>query len=303
MLIGQMYHLPSDFSAGLLVWSLGALVTAWVVRSKAALIATQLLLMGWISEELFDGTLQFAYLAPWAAAALLAMQLNWSPTKHLALIGFFFWLLGNAPSFAESVGWGPFEVLSTLTGLFALLWLAGIMAEQKGRPFARTLQGYGALAMLVLFFVAQVVDDQLKTGGAQIIPVLSVVAVLVAGFLASQRVRDVSLTDALALAAFPAGVLATGAMVTPDGAVALWFAAPLLLILCVWLIALGTRLHNRFLINLGFAGFGGEALYLYLETFGTLLDTAAFFAIGGVLLIAGGFVWERLRRRATARPG
>ena len=54
------------------------------------------------------------------------------------------------------------------------------------------------------------------------------------------------------------------------------------------------------MINLGFAAFGAEALFLYLETFGTLLDTAAFFAIGGILLIAGGFVWERLRRQATS---
>lgn len=299
MLVGQMYHLPSDFSAGLLVWSLGALVTAWAVRSKSALIAAQLLLMGWVSNELFGGTLQFAYLAPWAAAALLAIRLNWTPTNHLALIGLLFWLFGNAPSFAENIGWGPFELLSTLTALFALLFALGIVAEQKGRPFARALQAYGALALLVFFWVGQIIDEQLETGGAQIIPVLSTVTVLVAGFFAFQRVRDIAPTDVLALTAFPAGVLATGAIVSTNS-VALWFSAPLLLILCIWLVAFATRLHNRFLINLGFAGFGGEALYLYLRTFGTLLDTAAFFAIGGVLLIAGGFVWERLRRRATA---
>ena len=300
MLVGQMYHLPSDFSAGLLVWSLGALVTAWAVRSKAALIAAQLLLMGWTSNELFDGALHFSYLVPWAAAATLAIRLNWTPAKHMALIGFIFWLLGNAPSLAETIGWGPFELLSLLTSLFALLMLTGIAAEQKSRPFARALQGYGGLAILVLFWIAQLVDEELQAGSTLIVPALGTLIVFALAFLTAQRVKEVNLTDALALTAFPAGILIIGLLVAPDRTVPLWFSAPFLLILCVWLIAFATRLQNRFLINLGFAGFGGEALYLYLETFGTLLDTAAFFAIGGVLLIAGGFVWERLRRRATA---
>jgi len=299
MLVGQMYHLPSDFSAGFLVWSLGALLTAWVVRSKSALIAAQLLLMGWTSNE-FDGALHFSYLVPWAAAAALATRLNWEPAKHLALIGLIFWLFGNAPSLAETIGWGPFELLSLLTSLFAILWLIGIAAEQKGKPFARALQGYGGLALLVLFWIAQLVDEELQAGSTLIVPALGTLIVFALAFLTTQRIKDANLTDALALAAFPAGILIIGLLVTPDTTVPLWFSAPFLLILCVWLIAFATRLQNRFLINLGFAGFGGEALYLYLETFGTLLDTAAFFAIGGVLLIAGGFVWERLRRRATA---
>ncbi len=302
MLVGQMYHLPSDFSAGFLVWSLGALVTAWVVRSKSALIAAQLLLMGWTSNALFDGALHFSYLVPWAAAAALAIRLNWAPAKHLALIGFIFWLFGNAPSLAETIGWGPFELLSLLTSLFALLMLIGIAAEQKGRPFARPLQGYGGLAIIVLFWIAQLVDEELQVGSTLIIPALGTLVVFAFAFLTTRRVKEVNVTDALALTAFPAGVLIIGLLVMPDGAAPLWFSAPFLLILCVWLIAFATRLQNRFLINLGFAGFGGEALYLYLETFGTLLDTAAFFAIGGVLLIAGGFVWERLRRQAITAP-
>lgn len=300
MLVGQMYHLPSDFSAGLLVWSLGALITAWTVKSKSALIAAQLLMMGWATNEFADSALHFSYLVPWAAAAALAIRLNWAPAKHLALIGLIFWLLGNGEPLAETIGWSRFELLSLLTSLFAVLMLTGIAAEQKGKPFARALQGYGGLALLALFWTAQVNYEELSAGSTLIIPVLGTGIVFAFAFLTAQRVKEVNLTDALALTTFPAGILIIGLLMTPDGAAPLWFSAPSLLILCVWLIAFATRLQNRFLINLGFAGFGGEALYLYLETFGTLLDTAAFFAIGGMLLIAGGFVWERLRSRATA---
>lgn len=50
-------------------------------------------------------------------------------------------------------------------------------------------------------------------------------------------------------------------------------------------------------MNAGFIAFGVEVLWLYFETLNTLLDTALFFALGGILLIVGAFVMERMRRR------
>ena len=304
MLIGQMYHLPSDFSAGLLAWALGALVTAWAVKSRSALVATQLLLMGWTSNELTDGTLHVAYLVPWAAATLLAVRLNWNPARHLALIGLIFWMLGNVPSLAERIGWGPFEALITLAALFVLLWVVGLATEQKEHPFSRALQAYGALATFILFGIAQLIDEGLKGQTEMIVPALSVLLVPLAAYAVSIKQHALLPLDIAALTTFPLALVFAGLLMptegTYTGTAPLWFTAPILLLLSVWLVAFGTRTHNRFLINLGFAAFGAEALFLYLETFGTLLDTAAFFAIGGILLIAGGFVWERLRRQATS---
>lgn len=300
MLIGQMYHLPQDFPAGLLAWSLGGLVTAWAVQSRAALAATQLLLMGWTMAIITEGDIHLTYLLPWGAAALLAVRLDWAPAKHLALIGLIVWLLGNAPNLAEILGWGPIELLAVLSSLFGGIWLIGIVGEERQQPFARALQGYAAITLLVMFWLGHVVDDGFEEGADYLIPALSVILLLAASVFAFARANTLAPQDVIAFAAFPVGILLSGGLTTSEGDVPLILTAPLFLILCVWLVTLGTRLHNRFLINLGFAAFGGEALYLYLETFGTLLDTAAFFAIGGILLIAGGFVWERLRRRATA---
>ncbi len=300
MLIGQMYHLPQDFPAGLLAWSLGGLVTAWAVQSRAALATTQLLLMGWTIAVITEGDIHLTYLLPWAAAALLAFRLDWGPAKHLALIGLIVWLLGNAPNLAETLGWGPIELLTVLSSLFGVVWVAGILGEEKQQPFARALQGYAALVLLVMFWLGHVIDEGFEDGAEYLIPVLSMLVLLAASVVALARSSIFATQDVIAFVAFPAGILLSGALTTSDGDVPLILTAPILLALCVWLVTLGTRLHNRFLINLGFAAFGGEALYLYLETFGTLLDTAAFFGIGGILLIAGGFVWERLRRRATA---
>jgi len=305
MLIGQMYHLPSDFSAGLLAWALGALVTAWAVQSRSALIATQLLLMGWTGYELFDGSLHLVYLLPWIAATGLAVRLDWTPAKHLALIGLFFWMFGNVPSLAEKIGMGPIEALVILSIIFVLLWVGGILMEHKGEVFGSAIQAYGALGAIVLFWIGQLIEEGLQGQGALYGLLAAIAIVPVVAFFTSRKIETIALTDIAAFSIFPIGLLIAGAPLgTENGELAtapLFVIAPLFLAICVWLIAFGTKLHNRFLINLGFAAFGAEALYLYLETFGSLLDTAAFFAIGGILLIAGGFVWEKLRRQAMAR--
>lgn len=302
MLIGQMYHLPQDFPAGLLAWSLGGLVTAWAVQSRAALAATQLLLMGWTIAVITEGDIHLMYLAPWAAAALLAFRLDWGPAKHLALIGIIVWLLGNAPNLAENLGWGPIGLIAILLNLAIVAWIGGIYGERQGWEFARPLQGYMAITTMVLFWLGHIVDERLDISSSMLAPVFALSFSLLPLVLNPMILKTKALQriDAIAFPAFPLGLVASGYFTTVEGDIPLILTAPLFLVLCVWLVALGTRLHNRFLINLGFAAFGGEALYLYLETFGTLLDTAAFFAIGGILLIAGGFVWERLRRRATA---
>ena len=59
----------------------------------------------------------------------------------------------------------------------------------------------------------------------------------------------------------------------------------------------GWRQQARAVSLLGYAGFGGEVLYIYFETFGSLINTAAFFIAGGVLMLALAYGFTRLQRR------
>lgn len=300
MLIGQMYHLPQDFPAGLLVWSLGGLVTAWTVQSRAALAATQLLLMGWTAAEGVQTGLHFTYFIPWAAAAYLGIRLKWLPAYHLALVSIFIWMYFNVGGLAEAVGWDnvlfPFGIVS----FFILLWFAGLALTKQGHSFGRAIEVYAALTTVLLLLVFHIFDDGFRSSAQWVGPVLIVGGAIVVASFIMRKLGAVRLVDSAALSSAPLITLLSAYLGEQNISYSLWLVAPLLLIFCVWLVTFGTDRQNRFLINLGFAAFGGEALYLYLVTFGTLLDTAAFFAVGGVLLIAGGFVWERLRRRATA---
>ena len=85
-----------------------------------------------------------------------------------------------------------------------------------------------------------------------------------------------------------------------QGVLTLLIYATNFLMLSIWLIFYGTSRNSRIALNAGLIAFTGECLYLYFQTLGTYLDTATFFALGGVILIAGSLILPRIRRRLVA---
>src|SRR5262245_23493032 len=70
MLIAQMYHMEGNPPDAVLMWALGALLAAGLLRSNAALAATFVLLAVWIGmERSLNDTPHWLFLAPWAATA------------------------------------------------------------------------------------------------------------------------------------------------------------------------------------------------------------------------------------------
>jgi uncharacterized membrane protein len=68
-----------------------------------------------------------------------------------------------------------------------------------------------------------------------------------------------------------------------------------------WVIYAGFRQGDRFFVNVAFTflllGLGAR----YLDTFWSLFGRAYFLMLGGVLLVAFGFVLENQRRKLTER--
>ena len=302
MLIGQMYHLPSDFSAGMLAWGLGAAVTAWAVRSRSALIASQLIFLSWFFNDIFSETLQLTYLLPWLATTVLAFRINWAPAKHMTMLGLLAWLLGNVPVLTDMFALGPWEALTTVTFLLTLAWIAAIWGEASGFPSARPAQAYLSISVVVVLWFTQVADELVASHTTLTALALTIPLTLAAATFALRNIPQLKPLDILAFGALPVLPLLAGFTMNEESGPVLWIMAPLILGLSIWLVTLGARQLNRFLVNLGFAAFGAEALFLYFETFGTLLDTAAFFLIGGVFLIAGAFLLQRMRQRTLPPP-
>ena len=94
MLISQMYHMEGSPPDAVLLWALGALLTAVLVPSAAALAATFVLIVVWTWwERSLSNAAHFGFLVPWAAAAATAAWMRWRPGLHLAALALIIWLV------------------------------------------------------------------------------------------------------------------------------------------------------------------------------------------------------------------
>jgi uncharacterized membrane protein len=93
MLIAQMYHMEGNPPDAVLLWALGALLAAALLRSNAALAAAFVLLGVWTGMERgINLTPHWPFLLPWAATAAVAAWLAWRPGLHLAALCLAIWL-------------------------------------------------------------------------------------------------------------------------------------------------------------------------------------------------------------------
>ena len=307
MLIAQMYHLASDYTGGLFAWSLGALALAWAAKSRAVLAGSFVLLFIWTGTASLDAGISphWTYIPAWAAATLLGFRLQWTPSYHLSLLTFFGWLLMGLEGF-DNYHWDSGNLLFFALAIALTVWLKGRLGGELGLRMGRVAEAYGAIVTGILLFALQF--DELDFTGEMSwrLTLLAFGAFNVALLFFCVMRRAFTMTGLagfgalLALTVLPA-IITSGEtnyldMTTGMGGI-LYFA------FAIWLIFLGTQSASRFLVNLGFTAFAAEAFYIYAETLGTLLDTALFFALGGILLIAGSWALNRWRKKMLAETG
>ena len=301
MLIAQIYHIVTNDPGGVLAWCIAALAAAWLLPSRPALALGVLLAVIWtgFTLSLEETTPHWAFWLPWAAAFALSLRLSWLPGFHLALIAGFVWQAIWGPAIAES-----FRVDAAWLILFYLLealaiWLAALFFAGRAPRFATAAGAYAIIIAFVLFWTWQLNPDRVLGENAVLYaPLLLAMLGLVAVLAALAVARGLlELRHAAGIAALALASLAFPALDSAAPALVPWVYAALFLALAAWLVAYGTAHESRFAVNFGFVAFGAEVLYLYFETLNTLLDTALFFALGGVLLIAGALIMERMRRR------
>jgi uncharacterized membrane protein len=302
MLIAQIYHVDAGAPGWVLLWSLVALATAWALPSRPALaigILLAILWSAWTPPALFFGQAHWAFFLPWAVALFLTLRLSWLPGFHLTVLTAWVWAALNAEPLTLGLGIGRGD-LASLYILIALgLWLAGMRVSQRSLRFGTVMEGYGLIVSFTLLWVLQAAAPDSHVGALWTIAALIGLAANGALIRSEMKAGRLATRDAAGLAVIGVGSALYPLIAMSPGAVP-WFYAALFLALAAWLVAFGTGRRNRFALNAGFAAFAAEVLYLYFETLGTLLGTAAFFALGGIILIAGSFLIARLRRRVVA---
>jgi uncharacterized membrane protein len=311
MFIGQTYHIETGWEAGLAMWATGALIAALVVPSRAALSVALVIGTVWTITATYEspGAVHWPYLAFLAAAVAGRIWRGWQSEFHLAMASFLFWLGFNFAAIGETFALTEAGMVALTAAVFLGLWLIAhtldAISVEKMKPYeqAQSLARYGIVGAFILFFMLQLTGADRDADASAILSAWFVpggaafAAIIVLSVLAATR-RALSALDLLAAVVFAATALAYPAWSAYAGEDSLDLTYTALLgAFIVWGIAHAARVDDRLLINLGFAGFAAWTLYLYAGYFSSLFDQAAFFAVGGILLVGIGAVLEMARRR------
>lgn len=329
MLLAQIYHIDAHFPNGVLLWSAGALLAAYLVRSQPALVAA--IALGWLWTTLeYDvfrnrREVHWSFLVLWTAFLPLIYRHGFRAALHLALIALLVW---SAYAFnATGRFWehGPVVYLTQVyfLGYLAMFLLGMVLATyERLAGFAQPVQRYGAVATLLAAYL--LTSPRLQSGrwsewstgalreaadGGWIALTIGAVALVVAlawwhrGRTPGAE-RPAHLTWGQGLIGAIVLVLLANLFVggAYGGLVAIAFNL-LFFAGMVWLIYAGMHANDRFLVNLAFVFFGVILLTRYFDTFWSLLDRSFFFMLGGLALIVGGYFLERKRRTLTADLG
>lgn len=327
MLIAQVYHIDAHFPNGVLLWSIGALVAAYLAQSQPALVAA--IALGWLWTTLEHenfwsrSAAHWPFLILWVSFLPLIWRHHFRAALHVALIALLFWSL-----YAYGTGDFVFGGASRKVYLVQFFFLAYLTVFLLGMVcatydrftfFAGPLQRYGAFAVLTSAWAltfpylqsgrwSQYASETRRLAASGEWLALTFIALaLVVTVSFWHRARTISV-DRPAYLRWGQGLI--GAIVIllianlffgghHGGAVAIAFNLAFFAGL-IWLIYAGMHTGDRFLVNIAFVFFGLTLLARYFDTFWTLLNRSYFFMIGGLLLIAGGYLMERKRRQISA---
>ncbi|MCF6200504.1 MAG: DUF2157 domain-containing protein, partial [Hyphomicrobiaceae bacterium] len=168
-LIAQMFHIDSHPPNGVLMWTLGALVAATLLQSRAALAATFMGGLIWsLSETIGYGVLiHWPFLLIWVPAFALSIWGRWTLSWHLAFLSLLIWTIIAIIRYADEGHWAPHGVLSLFIMGFLLILLLSFILQSTRSPiplagFESGLQIYAVLGLLPALFGLQTIPLNLR---------------------------------------------------------------------------------------------------------------------------------------------
>ena len=292
-LIAQIFHLQSDFAGGFLLWGLGVLPVIYITRSSPVLYVSTVTLTIWtVMVQTGPGEPHnWFYPLLMVGVAALARRAESVLAEAGVLVGGIIWLAAGVLQHGHE---------DLLAPQFLLLYGAPLLLAALARlGDLRAYAGLGGLMALLGFYMLTFERTQdanpwiwsgFQAGSAAVLAV----AALVIAWLYWRRREDGRLPVLVAVLALIPAALIAPALVRVPGMVMfnlLLFAGT------VGFIVLGIRQRSQLLVNLGLLVFVLHVLTRYFDLFFSAMDKSLFFLLGGVLLLGGGWLLERNRRR------
>ncbi len=306
-LVGQSYHLNGAFSDAIVLWLIGIFAAAVLSGSPTM---TALGLIGgsaWTYIVTVDGGAapHWAGLIPVLAGAAIATVIGSRNDRLLSVLAFIFWValaIGSAGhrhdwSFAGTIVVGVAASLA----LFALGAALASLNNERIAALGRDMRWPALVALLVALAVEQGADH--PAVGEQTLTTVAIglmVAAVALAALAAAR-KSVAGLDAVAIAVLGVAALGFALALPGDELWARVGGGVIVLIAALWAVYLGQTGTVGGGKPTGLFVLGAEVIYLYAVTFGSLMNTAVAFFLGGVLFIALAWGLYRLDRHLTGR--
>ncbi|MDX2202553.1 MAG: DUF2157 domain-containing protein [Hyphomicrobiaceae bacterium] len=184
MLVAQMYHMEGSPPDAVLLWALGGLAAAYLVRSEAALGASIVLITTWsLYERMLSETAHWSFLAVWALAAACAYLLRWRPGLHLAAVSLVIWLVPLGALILDNHAHWVVAMIGL--AIAAAGSLGGRELDQRLGPVSSAVFAYGLAVTVAALFTLQFIDERAipSLRAPNGIAVLLLLAVLTLGLL------------------------------------------------------------------------------------------------------------------------
>lgn len=295
-LVSQIYHISGDLADGLLLWSLGALSTALLTNSRSALTLAIIGGASWNYANISwdEQTFYWPYLIFWGISLAWAQKEQWREAFHLSALALISFAFGSAVALGAQ-GWEAVEIFPFFGLLAATIWLVSTRSPSLLQLFGT----YALLTTLTCLFIVQLVGLEERLASSSIIFILAALALALMAIAFNKLKRGGTNRDLIGgtilLLTLTLPALITLVTSTSSDSLLLFFEAPLIFLIALWLIYAGSAHTTRSVTNIGFTLFAAQTIYIYLETLGTLIGSASFFLLSGILLMAGGWALNKWR--------
>ena len=321
MLIAQIYHIDEHYPNGVLFWSIGGLITAYLFQSHAVFSFSIALSALWTSLETFGfNQIHFWYLALWACFLPIIYYKKWAFALHLALIALLLWSVYSFVNF-NIINRSNQEIY--LAQIYFLIYLSiflmGMLCATSSHLsfFSKPLQNYSAFAALSSFYLltfpdiqrgARYFQETTRLEASNLWLIITFVALIVLVSLSiwhrsrtKQNIRPRYLVyGQILIAGVVFCIVLNLFLAGQHGSLMAILLNVLFFAGMVWLLFAGSDSNNRTLINLAFIFFALALITRYFDTFWSLLNRSFFFMAGGLILIIGGYFLEKQRRKFTS---
>lgn len=311
-LIAQIFHINSHFPNGILFWLLGTLPVAYLLKEELSLGLSALLLGAWVVAEhspsltiILTATFLFAlvFYLTYALRSVFALAVtllssivfivtetislseqNYTLQRTESLIPFVMLLVGRIAVYMAKQSVNEAKYFSLVYDVVGLITVGISLYAMSFEYFARSFlqiqeQGQGLLLLWSVYAISVLA----------VLYIMSVISRQGNGFKTIVKENSLWLAlDMLALAMLLIPFSKLALMITLNVFMFFWALS---------IIVLGNQRQNILYFTLGMIAFNVFIVTEYFNFFWRMLPKSLFFMVGGIVLIAGGALMERQRRK------